>query len=60
MNNKKETVFRKLKDNDGIGTIEVVLILIVLIALVLLFKTQILSIAESIVGQISKSVNKVY
>ena len=60
MNNKKETIFRKLKDNDGIGTIEVVLILIVLIALVLLFKTQILSIAESIFGQISKSVNKVY
>ena len=30
MNNKKETVFRKLKDNDGIGTIEVVLILIVI------------------------------
>ncbi len=50
----------KIRNLKGIGTIEVVLILVVLIALVLLFKNQILSIAQSIFTQISKSVKQVY
>ena len=56
MKNRKERP-RRLK---GIGTIEIVLILVVLIALVLLFKNQILSITQGIFTQIAKSVNKVY
>ena len=52
--------FLKIKNMKGIGTIEIVLILVVLIALVLLFKTQILSIAQNVFTQISNSVKKVY
>ena len=52
--------FLKIKALKGIGTVEIVLILVVLIALVLLFKTQILSIAQNIFTQITKSVKQVY
>ena len=52
--------FLKIKNMKGIGTIEIVLILVVLIALVLVFKNQILSIAQNIFTQISKSVKQVY
>ena len=50
----------KLADDSGIGTVEIILILVVLIALVLIFKDQILSLAESIFKQINKSVKGVY
>lgn len=50
----------KLRDNRGIGTVEIILILVVLIALVLIFKDQILSLANSIFGQVNKSVKGVY
>lgn len=50
----------KLADDQGIGTVEIVLILVVLIALVLIFKDQILALAESIFKQINKSVKGVY
>lgn len=51
---------KKLQSNSGIGTIEIILILVVLVALVLIFKTQILSLANTIFGQIGKSVKSVY
>ena len=50
----------KLRDNRGIGTVEIILILVVLIALVLIFKDQILSLTNSIFGQVNKSVKGVY
>lgn len=50
----------KLRNQPGIGTVEIILILVVLIALVLIFKDQILSLAESIFGQVNKSVKGVY
>ena len=50
----------KLKSNSGVGTIEIILILVVLVALVLIFKDQILSLASTIFGQIGKSVKSVY
>jgi len=49
-----------VQDQSGIGTVEVILILVVLVALVLLFKKEITSIANSIFTNISNSVNKVY
>ena len=49
-----------LTDQSGIGTVEIILILVVLIALVLIFKNQILSLAKSIFSQINKSVKNVY
>ena len=50
----------KLQSDSGIGTIEIILILVVLVALVLIFKNQILSLANTIFGQIGKSVKSVY
>ena len=50
----------KLADDSGIGTVEIILILVVLIALVLIFKDQILSLADTIFKQINKSVKGVY
>ena len=51
---------KKWMEKDGIGTVEIVLILVVLVALVLIFKDQILGLAESIFNQINKSVKGVY
>ncbi len=51
---------RKLKSEAGIGTVEIILILVVLIALVLLFKDEILDLAESIFGEVDKAVKGVY
>ena len=50
----------KLMDDQGIGTVEIILILVVLIALVLIFKDQIMGLAQSIFRQINKSVKGVY
>jgi len=41
-----------LRDESGAGVIEVILILVVLIAVVILFKEQILSLAQLIFGDI--------
>ena len=50
----------KLAEEDGVETIEVVLILVVLIALVLAFKTQIMGMVETIFGHIDSSINEIY
>ena len=44
----------KLSDDSGIGVIEVILILLVLIGLVLIFKDQILSLARTIFANINE------
>ena len=50
----------KLMNQKGIGTVEIILILVVLIALVLIFKDKILALAQSIFSQINKSIKGVY
>ncbi|MBQ1377570.1 MAG: hypothetical protein IIY77_06335 [Lachnospiraceae bacterium] len=50
----------RLMEEDGINTIEVVLILVVLVALVLIFKNQILGIVDLVFAEINKSINKIY
>lgn len=50
----------KIKQNKGIGTVEIILILVVLVALVLIFKDQILALADQIFGQVNKSVKGIY
>ena len=47
-------------DEDGIGVIEVVLILVVLIGLVIIFKTQIRKLLETIFKQIETQSKEVY
>lgn len=49
-----------LKDEDGIGVIEIVLILVVLIGLVLIFKKQITTLLENIFSEINKQSKGVY
>ena len=48
-----------LMEEDGIGVVEVILILVVLIALVLLFKEQITALVTKILTQISTDSDKV-
>lgn len=50
----------KLADESGMGTIEVVLILVVLIALVIIFRNSIKTLLENIMGQINKDAESVY
>ena len=56
---------RKLKtffsgEEEGVGTIEIVLILVVLIALVIIFRDQILDLLNGVFENISDSVNSFY
>ena len=46
-------------DQNGIGVVEVILILLVLVGLVLIFKDQIISIAKSIFSNITSQVDSV-
>lgn len=46
-------------NNAGMGTVEIILIIVVLIGLVLIFKTQITELVESIFSKITKQAGKV-
>lgn len=50
----------KLADESGMGTIEVVLILVVLIALVIIFRDSIKELLENIMDQIETDAGKIY
>ena len=47
------------KDEDGIGTVEIILILVVLISLVLIFKKQLTTLVNNIFKKITSESNKV-
>lgn len=49
-----------LMEEDGIGVIEIVLILVVLIGLVIIFKKQITKLLENIFKEIEKQSKEVY
>ena len=49
-----------LKEEDGVGVIEVVLILVVLIGLVIIFKKKINQLLNNIFSEISKQSKEVY
>ena len=48
------------KEDEGIGTVEMILILVVLIAIVVIFREQITAIVEGIFTNINESVNEFY
>lgn len=54
-----DSLKRFIKDERGIGTVEMILILVVLIALVLIFKEQLTDLVNSIFDKISSQSNKV-
>ena len=56
----KDTIDYLLHDESGVGVIEVVLILVVLIALVLIFKDKISSLLRTIFDQIDSSASDVW
>lgn len=49
-----------LTEEDGVGVIEVVLILVVLIGLVIIFKNQIRTLLDNIFTEINKQSGEVY
>ncbi|MCI9147084.1 MAG: hypothetical protein HFG73_02280 [Hungatella sp.] len=57
---RKEELKAFLAEEDGIGVIEVVLILVVLVGLVIIFKTQINKLLEAIFKEIEKQTKEVY
>ena len=51
--NMKNRVGEILKGEEGMGTVEVILIILVLIGLVIIFKNQLTSLVNSIFGKIT-------
>lgn len=47
------------KEEDGMGTVEIILIIVVLIGLVVIFKKQITSVLNTILRKISSSANSI-
>ena len=47
-----------LKEEDGMGTVEVILIIVVLVALVVIFKSQITKIVNSLFDKITEQTDK--
>ena len=60
MTELKKQVISFIKEEEGIGVIEVVLILVVLIGLVILFKTQIKQLLDNIFQEINSQSGEVY
>lgn len=48
-----------LKEEEGMGTVEIILIIVVLVGLVLIFKTQITQLVGSIFDKITTQTEKV-
>ena len=63
VNLKKINIKRKIKefaaDETGMGVVEIVLIIIVLIGLVIIFKKQITSLVNSILGKMTSQANQI-
>ena len=54
-----EHVTAFLKEEDGVGVVEIILILVVLISLVLIFKKQLTSLVKSILSKAVSQSNNV-
>lgn len=54
-----KTVKDFIKEEDGMGTVEIILIIVVLVGLVIIFKEQITKIVNSIFSKITKQTNKI-
>ena len=48
-----------LKEEEGMGTVEIILIIVVLISLVIIFKTQLTKLVESIFEKITSRSGKI-
>ena len=48
-----------LQEEDAVGVVEIILILVVLIGLVMIFKVQLTSLVENILSKITKQSNSI-
>ena len=48
-----KSLWKTLRDDEGIGVVEVILILVVLIGLVIIFKSQLTSLVQTIFQKIT-------
>lgn len=49
-----------IKDEQGIGVVEMILILVVLIGLVIIFKTQLNTLVSNVFSKITSKTNSLY
>lgn len=56
---KLKTWKQLLREEDGMGTVEIILIIVVLVGLVIIFKEQITEIVNSIFSKITNQTKKV-
>lgn len=54
-----ELLKRFLREEDALGTVELILIIVVLISLVALFKNQLVSLVNNILSKITSQSNKI-
>lgn len=60
MKKEKIKTFRQfVKEEDGMGTVEVILIIVVLVGLVILFKDQITKIVNNLFDKITSQTGKI-
>ena len=57
--NKLKTFLQFLAEEDGMGTVEVILIIVVLVGLVIIFKEKITEIVNSIFSKITSQTKKI-
>ena len=55
----KNIITKFVEDEDGMGVVEIILIIIVLIGLVVIFKRQITSLVNSILSKLSSQANQI-
>lgn len=59
MNSLKKIFVSFIKEEDGIGVVEIILIIVVLIGLVIIFRESITGVVESIFDTINERVEEV-
>ncbi len=59
MENLKESINEFIMEEEGIGVVEIILILVILIGLVIIFKSQMQALVKRIFSAITKDTGKV-
>ncbi len=55
----RERIGRRIREESGVGVVEVILILVILIALVMIFRTQMTALVNTIFSTITSNANAV-
>ena len=59
MRNYMETAREFIEEEDAVGVVEIILILVVLISLVIIFKDQLTNLVKAILSKITKQSNSI-